>query len=43
MRTQQAVRSCGGGFLSPHHFGELFCTHGTIMIFFMAMPFLDRA
>ena len=39
MRTQQAF-GLGGGFLSPHHFGELFSTHGTIMIFFMAMPFL---
>jgi cytochrome o ubiquinol oxidase subunit I len=39
MRTQQAF-GLGGGFLSPHHFGELFTTHGTIMIFFMAMPFL---
>ncbi|TPW29667.1 cytochrome ubiquinol oxidase subunit I [Pararhizobium mangrovi] len=39
MRTQQAF-GLGGGFLSPEHFGELFSTHGTIMIFFMAMPFL---
>jgi len=39
MRTQQAF-GLGGGFLFPEHFGELFSTHGTIMIFFMAMPFL---
>ncbi|WP_282026239.1 cbb3-type cytochrome c oxidase subunit I [Limimaricola cinnabarinus] len=39
MRTQQAV-GLGGGFLSPEHFSQLFSTHGTIMIFFMAMPFL---
>jgi cytochrome o ubiquinol oxidase subunit 1 len=39
MRTQQAL-GLGGGFLSPEHFGELFTTHGSIMIFFMAMPFL---
>jgi len=39
MRTQQAF-GLGGGFLSSEHFGELFSTHGTIMIFFMAMPFL---
>lgn len=39
MRTQQAA-GLGGGFLSPEHFGQLFTTHGTIMIFFMAMPFL---
>jgi len=39
MRAQQAV-GLDGGFLSPDHFGEFFTTHGTIMIFFMAMPFL---
>jgi cytochrome o ubiquinol oxidase subunit 1 len=39
MRAQQAF-GLGGGFLSPDHFGQLFSTHGTIMIFFMAMPFL---
>jgi cytochrome o ubiquinol oxidase subunit I len=39
MRTQQAF-GLGGGFLSPEHFGEFFSTHGSIMIFFMAMPFL---
>ena len=39
MRTQQAF-GLGGGFLSPDHFAQLFSTHGTIMIFFMAMPFL---
>lgn len=39
MRTQQAF-GLDGGFLSPEHFAQLFSTHGTIMIFFMAMPFL---
>ena len=39
MRLQQAD-GLGGGFLSPNHFAQLFSTHGTIMIFFMAMPFL---
>lgn len=39
MRAQQAV-ALDGGFLSPEHFAQLFSTHGTIMIFFMAMPFL---
>ena len=39
MRTQQAF-GLDGGFLSPEHFGQLFSTHGSIMIFFMAMPFL---
>ncbi len=40
MRSQQAVAVNDPGILSPQHFGELFSTHGTIMIFFMAMPFL---
>lgn len=39
MRAQQAV-GLDGGFLTPDHFAQLFSTHGTIMIFFMAMPFL---
>jgi cytochrome o ubiquinol oxidase subunit 1 len=39
MRTQQAF-GLDGGFLSSSHFAQLFSTHGTIMIFFMAMPFL---
>ncbi|MEO7050222.1 MAG: cbb3-type cytochrome c oxidase subunit I [Rhodanobacter sp.] len=39
MRLQQAD-GLHGGFLSPDHFAQLFSTHGTIMIFFMAMPFL---
>jgi cytochrome o ubiquinol oxidase subunit 1 len=39
MRGQQAF-GLGGGFLSPDHFAQLFSTHGTIMILFMAMPFL---
>ncbi|RAI03188.1 cytochrome ubiquinol oxidase subunit I [Acuticoccus sediminis] len=29
-----------GGILAPEHFAELFSTHGTIMIFFVAMPFI---
>lgn len=40
MRTQQAVAIQSPGYLPPEHFGQLFSTHGTIMIFFMAMPFL---
>jgi len=39
MKVQQAD-GLHGGFLSANHFGQLFSTHGTIMIFFMAMPFL---
>jgi len=40
MRMQQAAAIDNPGFLSPDHFGQLFSTHGSIMIFFMAMPFL---
>ncbi|MGB8715415.1 MAG: cbb3-type cytochrome c oxidase subunit I [Rhodanobacteraceae bacterium] len=40
MRTQQAMAIQSPGYLPPEHFGQLFSTHGTIMIFFMAMPFL---
>ncbi len=37
MRSQQGF-GLTGGFLAPEHFAELFSTHGTIMIFFVAMP-----
>ncbi len=40
MRTQQAVAFGSGGYLPPEHFNQIFSAHGTIMIFFMAMPFL---
>ena len=40
MRLQQAAAINHPGFLSSDHFGQLFSTHGSIMIFFMAMPFL---
>lgn len=39
MRSQQAA-GLGGGFLAADHFGQLFSTHGTIMILFVAMPLL---
>src|SRR5260370_6630263 len=41
MRGQQAV-AVGGpqGYLPPAHFYQIFSAHGTIMIFFMAMPFV---
>ena len=39
MRTQQAVAAGGAqGYLPPEHFDQIFSAHGTIMIFFMAMP-----
>ena len=40
MRLQQATAVDAMGVVSPEHFAQLFTTHGTIMIFFMAMPFL---
>jgi len=41
VRGQQATVGAGGeGYLSAAHFAELFTGHGTMMIFFMAMPFL---
>jgi cytochrome o ubiquinol oxidase subunit 1 len=40
MRFQQAQAYDSGGFLPPEHFAQLFTTHGTIMIFFVLMPFL---
>lgn len=39
MRGQQAT-ALSGGFLSADHFAQLFSTHGTIMIFFVAMPLI---
>ena len=40
IRTQQAVAINAPGLIEPNHFAQLFTTHGSIMIFFMAMPFL---
>ncbi|MDB6141940.1 MAG: cytochrome ubiquinol oxidase subunit [Pseudomonas sp.] len=40
IRTQQALAINAPGYLEPDHFSQMFSTHGTIMIFFMAMPFL---
>ncbi len=40
MRTQQALAVEAPGIVDPHHFAQLFSTHGSIMVFFMAMPFL---
>ena len=40
MRLQQAMAYNNPGFLPPDHFAQLFTTHGTIMVFFMGMPFL---
>src|SRR4030081_3374001 len=41
MRAQQAIAAGGAqGYLPPDHFDQIFSAHGTIMIFFMAMPFV---
>jgi cytochrome o ubiquinol oxidase subunit 1 len=41
MRSQQALAANGAqGYLPPEHFDQIFSAHGTIMIFFMAMPFV---
>ena len=41
MRGQQAIASGGVlGYLAPDHFNQIFSAHGSIMIVFMAMPFL---
>ena len=40
MRAQQAMALNSGGFLPPGHYDQVFSAHGTIMIFFVAMPFM---
>jgi cytochrome o ubiquinol oxidase subunit 1 len=41
MRTQLALAAGGAqGYLPPEHYGQIFSAHGTIMIFFVAMPFV---
>src|SRR5678810_1097121 len=38
MRAQQSVALHSAGFLPPEHYNQIFSAHGTIMIFFVAMP-----
>jgi cytochrome o ubiquinol oxidase subunit 1 len=41
MRAQQAVAfGTHEGYLPAHHYDQIFTAHGTIMIFFVAMPFI---
>ena len=41
MRTQQAIAfGSNPGFLPPHHYDQVFTAHGTIMIFFVAIPLI---
>ena len=40
MRAQQALAFRSGGYLPPEHYDQIFSAHGTMMIFFVAMPFM---
>jgi cytochrome o ubiquinol oxidase subunit 1 len=40
MRLQQSMAYHAPGFLPPEHYDQVFSAHGTIMIFFVAMPFM---
>src|SRR5436309_7977057 len=40
MRIQQASACQSQGYLPPEHYNQIFSAHGTIMIFFVAMPFV---
>ena len=40
IRTQQAVALDSQGYLPPDHFDQIFTSHATIMVFFVAMPFV---
>jgi cytochrome o ubiquinol oxidase subunit 1 len=40
MRAQQALAFHSPGYLRPEHYDQIFSAHGTLMIFFVAMPFV---
>src|SRR5215216_3534035 len=40
MRSQQAAAFRAAGYLPPEHYAQIFSAHGTIMIFFAAMPIM---
>src|SRR6202048_2038723 len=40
MRAPQSLAFPSQGFLPPEHYAQVFSGHGTIMIFFVAMPFM---
>jgi len=41
MRAQQAIAfGDNPGYLPPHHYDQIFTAHGTIMIFFVAIPLI---
>ncbi|MFC7536729.1 cytochrome o ubiquinol oxidase subunit I [Sphingomonas sp. GCM10030256] len=42
MRLQQAIAFGGSeGYLNAHHYDQIFTAHGTIMIFFVAIPLIS--
>jgi cytochrome o ubiquinol oxidase subunit 1 len=40
LRSQQALAFHAAGYLPASHFDQIFSAHGTVMIFFVAMPFV---
>jgi cytochrome o ubiquinol oxidase subunit 1 len=40
MRSQQALAFQASGYLPPEHYDQIFSAHGTLMILFVAMPFM---
>ena len=40
MRLQQALALHSDGYLPPEHYNQIFTANGTLMIFFVAMPFV---
>ncbi|MGC1873762.1 MAG: cytochrome o ubiquinol oxidase subunit I, partial [Pseudolabrys sp.] len=40
MRSQRALAFQAPGYLPPEHYDQIFSAHGTLMILFVAMPFM---
>ena len=40
MRSQQALSFQSQGYLPPEHYDQIFSAHGTLMILFVALPFM---
>jgi cytochrome o ubiquinol oxidase subunit I len=40
MRSQQALAFQSPGYLPPEHYDQIFSAHGSLMILFVAMPFM---
>ncbi len=40
MRSHQALAYNAPGYLTPEHYDQIFSAHGTIMVFFVSMPFV---